>query len=256
MKLFWPILIGAAALSVQTVQAESRTELAISSQPPYRVNGALASVIIPTFNEEKYLPDLLAALSHQTYSDLEVIVVDNLSTDRTVELARSAGARVEENTEYNIGKSRNIGAHASSGGVLVFIDADTIPEHNLIERFVQEIEGGAALVYSNKCATDDRLFSLVRILMGHVLPYPSAQCFAVSRDVFYAAKGYNENCLPQENCSEEKEFANRVMAMGTTKYLRFNYAAISSRRIKAQGLFPSSIWEDRTYREQIANYGR
>ena len=64
-----------------------------------RSSNPLVSVVIPAYNEEKYLPACLEALSRQTFRDFEVVVVDNNSTDRTAEIARSLGARVvhEEN---------------------------------------------------------------------------------------------------------------------------------------------------------------
>jgi glycosyltransferase involved in cell wall biosynthesis len=58
--------------------------------------------------------------------DCEIIVVDNCSTDSTARIARDAGARVFEKTVGTIGRMRNVGARASRGEVLVFLDADVV----------------------------------------------------------------------------------------------------------------------------------
>jgi glycosyltransferase involved in cell wall biosynthesis len=58
--------------------------------------------------------------------EVEVIVVDNASTDRTAEIALASGARVVPVPEHNIGRVRNAGASAAAGDLLVFLDADTV----------------------------------------------------------------------------------------------------------------------------------
>lgn len=85
------------------------------------------SIVIPAYNEEKYLPRTLdaikTAIGDLTY--IELIVVDNESTDRTAAIAAASGARIIQETEHNIGKVRISGANHAGGDVIVFIDADT-----------------------------------------------------------------------------------------------------------------------------------
>lgn len=89
------------------------------------------SVIIPAYNEEKLLPRLLESIeiARANYSgdreQIEVIVADNGSTDRTAEVATRHGARVVHVAKRNIGAARNGGARAASGEILCFIDADS-----------------------------------------------------------------------------------------------------------------------------------
>jgi len=73
------------------------------------------SVVIPAYNEEKYLPATLAALKDalESIEDSEIIVIDNESTDATREIAESYGARIVDEHEHNIGKVRNTGANAA-----------------------------------------------------------------------------------------------------------------------------------------------
>ncbi|OGV90925.1 hypothetical protein A3A66_03335 [Microgenomates group bacterium RIFCSPLOWO2_01_FULL_46_13] len=86
------------------------------------------SVIIPTLNEEKYLPNLLDDLNRQTYRDFEVIVVDGGSEDKTVAVAQQFGNRltlmVLTANERNVSSQRNLGALRARSGWLIFMDAD------------------------------------------------------------------------------------------------------------------------------------
>ena len=89
------------------------------------------SVIIPAYNEEKFLPRLLESIeaARANYSggrdQIEVIVADNDSTDSTAQVSSAHGARVVRVTKRRIAAARNGGARAAQGEVLCFIDADS-----------------------------------------------------------------------------------------------------------------------------------
>jgi len=84
------------------------------------------SVIIPAKNEQEYLPACLGSLSQLDYPQeaYEVLVVDNGSTDNTVEIAKQYGAKVFVQPELTIAGLRNFGAGQAQGRCLVFLDAD------------------------------------------------------------------------------------------------------------------------------------
>ena len=88
----------------------------------------LISFIIPAFNEELFLPQVLKSIRAHTPISLpyEIIVVDNGSEDRTVELAKQNDAKVIINKEANIGELRNIAVGVSRGSILIFLDADIL----------------------------------------------------------------------------------------------------------------------------------
>lgn len=90
----------------------------------------MISVIIPTLNEEKYLPQLLNCLRSQTFQDFEIIVADASSTDNTRKIALEYGARIVDGGIQAIG--RNNGAINSSNGVIIFIDSDVTFNENFI----------------------------------------------------------------------------------------------------------------------------
>ncbi len=90
--------------------------------------GVRVSVVVPAYNEERYLGRCLAALARQTYpaDRFEVIVVDNGSTDATAELARRYGVRVIAEPRKGVAYARQTGFEAARGEVIASTDADTV----------------------------------------------------------------------------------------------------------------------------------
>ena len=91
----------------------------------------LFSIIIPTLNEEKFLPKLLDSLIAQSDKDFEVIVVDGASVDKTEEVAQSYSKRVPNLSIVRAGKAgvsyqKNLGAARAVGEWVAFVDADVI----------------------------------------------------------------------------------------------------------------------------------
>jgi glycosyltransferase involved in cell wall biosynthesis len=100
----------------------------------------MLSIIIPTKNEEKFLPATLKSIQDQTYRDFEVIVADK-SSDHTSEVAKSFGAVVVEGSDTGVSKGRNLGAEVAKGDLLLFLDADTLlPNKTFLQDAVNEIE--------------------------------------------------------------------------------------------------------------------
>jgi glycosyltransferase involved in cell wall biosynthesis len=84
------------------------------------------SIIIPAYNEEKYLESTLNSVSQYIPAEynFEVIIVDNNSTDKTVDIAKRHTAIVIEKQTGSVAALRNIGARRANGKILVFLDAD------------------------------------------------------------------------------------------------------------------------------------
>lgn len=95
------------------------------------------SFVIPALNEEENIPETIHSIkTYSPFSGSEIIVVDNGSTDNTVQFAIDEGAKVLKNSGGTIAKSRNIGASHASGKVFVFLDADVL----LTEEWGKEIK--------------------------------------------------------------------------------------------------------------------
>lgn len=114
------------------------------------------SVIIPTYNEGKYIGGCLNSLSKQVFSGFEVIVVDDGSTDMTRDVisklkiknppAGRAGYKLKiiKQDHKGAGAARNLGAKSAKGDILIFVDADMIFEKHFITKLVKPILSGKA----------------------------------------------------------------------------------------------------------------
>lgn len=122
------------------------------------------SVVIPAFNEEKLILETLRAIQAAATAFTaagwvwEMIVCDNNSTDRTAELARTAGAVVVFESVNQIARARNTGAVAATGDWLLFVDADSRPSRELFDDVVAEIKRGKCLAGGSTVRLDERHF--------------------------------------------------------------------------------------------------
>lgn len=112
------------------------------------------SVIITTFNRSNYLEEALRSVLNQTYSDFEIIIVDDGSTDNTREVVRRFNdSRIKYIFQENkgVGAARNTGVRASKGRFIAFLDADDLWLPEKLELQVQSLKTNirAAIVYTD-----------------------------------------------------------------------------------------------------------
>jgi len=131
----------------------------------------LVSVIIPTYNHGRFLPAAIESVLAQTYDDVEIIVVDDFSTDNTEEIVGAyPSPRVTYIKSANKGivaTSRNVGARAAVGEYLAFLDADDIWETNKLELQLPHLaDATVAAVASDLRYMGARRYSLSRLGRG------------------------------------------------------------------------------------------
>ena len=105
---------------------------------------ALVSVVIPVYNLENYIENCLNSIVNQTYNELEILCVDDGSSDRSAEIIRSfceKDARVKYFYQENAGVSaaRNSGLEKAAGEYIMFVDGDDYLHFQAVELFVKEI---------------------------------------------------------------------------------------------------------------------
>ncbi|MGH7467769.1 MAG: alcohol dehydrogenase catalytic domain-containing protein [Longimicrobiales bacterium] len=112
------------------------------------------SIIIRAFNEERWLPEVLAALDRQHYRDFEVILVDSGSMDRTREIAAANGARVQRlrSEDFTFGHSLNVGIAAARGRLIAILSAHAIPaDEHWLEQLVAPLRSAdTAMVFGGQ----------------------------------------------------------------------------------------------------------
>jgi len=172
----------------------------------------LVSIIIPTRNSEKTLPLCLRSIEKQTYKNIEVIVVDNYSKDKTVEIAKSYGARV-----YFKGPERsaqkNFGALKAQGDYVYFIDADFVLHARVVEEAVSLAkEGYDAVVILN--ISDPRPSLVAKIRFYERLSYYGSEIYEAARfikkDLFLKVGGFDIRLY----ANEDYELHQRLLRAG------------------------------------------
>ena len=160
----------------------------------------LISFIVPAYDEESLLGatlDALHAAGKALNESYEVVVADDASTDRTAAVAERHGARVVRVAHRQIAATRNSGARAAAGELLIFVDADTIVSEAVVRAAVDgmragAVGGGAAVEFDPGVPWYAKLlmpvFAWVYRAMGL-----AAGCFLFcSRDAFVAVGGFDE----------------------------------------------------------------
>lgn len=102
------------------------------------------SIIIPVFNEEKVISKCLDSLKKQTYKDLEIIVVDDGSIDKTPGILSNLKTQISKfkilnQNHLGAGPARNLGAKYALGKILVFVDADMEFDEKFIDKLIAPI---------------------------------------------------------------------------------------------------------------------
>jgi glycosyltransferase involved in cell wall biosynthesis len=98
-------------------------------------NQALVSIIVPTKNSENSIDNCLKSISEQTYLNIEIIVVDNFSKDKTREIAQKYAKVLLKGPERS--SQRNFGARSARGNYLFFIDSDMELSSTVVEECVK-----------------------------------------------------------------------------------------------------------------------
>lgn len=192
------------------------------------------SLVIPAHNEERLLPRLLASVerARDAYraggDQVEVIVANDSSTDRTGDLARELGARVVEVSARNIGAARNAGAAAAIGAIIAFVDADNQvhPEtFNEIERQLArpDIIAGATGATMERWSLGIRLAYAVASAAVWITNVDTGVVFC-RREDFAAIHGYRESM----RYAEDVMFLLDLWGLGRTRGQRL----VRARRAK------------------------
>lgn len=121
------------------------------------------SIVIRAYNEEKHIGRLLEGITHQTIKDVEVILVDSGSTDSTVSIAESFGARVVRipSDEFTFGRSLNFGVREATRKFVVIASAHVYPVYpDWLETLLRPFENEkVALTYGKQRGPDFAKFS-------------------------------------------------------------------------------------------------
>lgn len=120
----------------------------------------MVSVIIAVYNGEKYIAEAIESLLSQTYKDIEIIVSDDGSTDRTKDIIKKyKNVRYIYQDRRGEGAARNLGISISKGKYLCFLDADDLYANDKIEKQVEILDNNkeVSVVYNDLKVVDEKL---------------------------------------------------------------------------------------------------
>jgi glycosyltransferase involved in cell wall biosynthesis len=206
------------------------------------------SIIIPTLNEEAFLPMLLDALVDQTYTDFEVIIADGSSSDGTIKIARrymkKLSLSITTAEKANVSLQRNLGAKKAKGQYLVFFDADALVPSLFLERIAQYLYSTGTRLLTTYMRSPDgdvrkQLITTivnVSITVANFIrkPVVGGYNITVDRELFFAVGGFN----PELTLSEDHDFVRRCLAYGKKmKILSYPKQTLSFRRFEQYGFW-------------------
>jgi len=215
------------------------------------------TVVVTCFNYGRWLPESVGSVLAQTFADFELIIVDDGSTDDSLEVARRLAAgdeRISVVTQPNSGQPaipRNVGVGRARGRYIVCLDADDVLGPNVLERCRSELEddpsAGLSWAQLQEFGDSDKLcphldWSLDRLKSWNFLPCTTM----FRREAWGAAGGYNTNVRGFEDWDlwlgiAEAGFTGRA-AHGAVWYYRTHGA----------GLYLASNQHDQLRKAQIA----
>ena len=194
----------------------------------------LASVIIPVHNASRYLPRCLQALLDSSYPNYEIIVVDDASTDNSVDVCTQFGVTVFKlEKQSGPAQARNHGAHKAKGDILFFVDSDVVVRKNTIKRVMGDFEEKpeiAAVFGSYDTSPAERdFFSQYKNLYHHFVHQQSsseavtfwAGCGAIRREIFLSVGEFDGDKYPNPSI-EDIELGYRLTSEGYKIFLDKN----------------------------------
>lgn len=129
------------------------------------------SVIIPVYNQEKYIKECVDSVINQSYSNIEIIVVDDGSTDKTPDILRTYGDKIKYIRQENQGPSSavNKGIRSANGSLICWLGSDDLYMPNKIERQVEFLQNDQSIsvVYSDYITIDSYGNEINKVHISH-----------------------------------------------------------------------------------------
>jgi len=203
------------------------------------------SVVIPAYNEEKYISECLKSIEQYGRELFEVIVVDNNSTDRTVEIAKTfKNVKVITESRRGVTFARNRGIQESSGDIITFIDADNRIHDNWIPKIKKEFHKDKNLVslsgpykYYDLCTTGRIMtdiglwfYPIVNLVVGYLA---IAGNLAVRREPLIKVNGFDTNIAFY---GDDADIIRRLHKYGKVKFTMDFFIYSSGRRLANGGI--------------------
>lgn len=208
------------------------------------------SVIVPAYNEEKYIEPTLQSVVQQNHSGLELIVVPNGCTDKTAEVAGRFTSHVYDTSKKGIGLAKNIGYEKATGEVVVFLDADSQMQEGLLDAVVNSLSekyvgGKSKVLPDDACFGAQAYFSWVNFCgrLSQALTYVNPKWNNGAGACLFSSHNRLDFLLRRDGhifredikAMEDVDLISRLRAEGPFKFLTQKGVITSTRRFKNEG---------------------
>jgi len=195
----------------------------------------MLSIVIPSLNEENYLPLLLESIKKQDFSNYEIIVADAGSKDKTLPIAENFGCRIVSGGLPSRGK--NIGAKAAQGEIIFFVDADVVLPPTFLKNSLAEFQKKKLGIGSFRLQSENKRHNLAFFLynfpskMGEKFLPQAMSTFMVEKKIHQKIGGFDEKV----KIGEELDYIRRARKYGNFGVLKSSGVFVSSRRFQKDG---------------------
>ncbi|MCK4520329.1 glycosyltransferase [Candidatus Parcubacteria bacterium] len=198
----------------------------------------MLSIIIPTLNEEEYLPFLLGSIKKQTFQDYEIIVANANSRDKTKQIAKEQGCLLVQGGLPSVGRNR--GAEAADGDLLLFLDADVILPPNFLKEILREFKTSQLDIAScfvsplSDKGIDNILYgfgNLYYAMSQHIEPQAPGYCILIKKKIHQIINGFDEKI----KIAEDWDYISRASKEGKFRFLSNGKIFVSMRRFERDG---------------------
>jgi len=208
----------------------------------------LVSIIIPTYCEDENIERCLRSIREQKFGrgEIETIIIDSNSPDDTRKIARRYADKVANIKSRGVSKARNTGAQEAKGGLLIFLDADTILHPDFVAEIYNNFSDpdtvciSGALVGLESLGVLDNLFKFFHYGLVNKTAALSARlgfplfptvCLACRKSVFHEIGGFDEGLA----IAEDLVFSLKMGRAGRCSVQKEAKAYTSLRRVKKNG---------------------
>ena len=197
----------------------------------------MLTIIIPTLNEENYLPFLLESIKKQTFKDYEIIIADADSNDKTAKIAQDFGCQVVKGGLPP--KGRNEGAKVARGDLFLFVDADSIiSSDDFLEKVLQEfkkrnLDIASFSIYPNKSKLDRLIYTFYNlwVKLNQSFLAHATNVILVKKEIHQEINGFDEEI----RLAEDHDYARRATRLGKFGFIDIEPIFTSSRRFEREG---------------------
>lgn len=204
------------------------------------------TIVIPTLNEEHFLPLILSDLEHQKEQNFEIIIIDGSSIDQTKHIAKEFSKKLMltfyQVNKHNVSYQRNIGSKKAEGAFVIFLDADARIAPSFTKKAYSYIFRTKGLVFLPFIAPDESnsqtrvVFNftnfIVEMSQSIGRPFSSGGSMIFERNFFDFIGGFPEDVY----MSEDHQIIQKAFKYGVkARFMRGVKVKVSMRRMKKEG---------------------